>query len=53
MLQPIAFAPTDRGASPLFREVVDLIDAGKLNEAKTKMSASKDGGEDKDKKRSG
>jgi tetratricopeptide (TPR) repeat protein len=53
LLQPIAFAPEDRGASPVFKQVVDLIDAGKLDEAKAKMASSEDGEEDKSKKKGG
>jgi tetratricopeptide (TPR) repeat protein len=53
LLQPIAFAPEERGASSLFKQVVDLIDAGKLDDARAKMAASEDGEEDKSKKKGG
>ncbi len=46
LLQPIAFAPHDRRPDARARKAVDLIDTGKVEEAKAALSAVKKGEDD-------
>jgi len=47
LLQPIAFAPHRRTEDNVARRVIELIDAGKIEEARTAMDAKKDDKEEK------